>query len=147
MTAGRCNWSRPCPEPALGLHSGRLLEYCYEHECEVTWNRAHPTVEVDARTNARADIDLVDEARLERVRVTVGPELEAFLRLSKKRQLTVGRKARQAASKTEVVDVPTCERCDRPSVFDVCTRCEPSRNLVVETLKRGGRGPDRAGTL
>lgn len=125
-----------------------MLEYCFEHDCEAEYNRDHPLVEVDALTNARADIDLTDpdaDAGPTRARVTVGEELEKFLALSPKRQLAAGRKARQAASKVELVDVPTCGKCATPSVLDPCSRCN-ERN-PDEKVKAGLGPADRATRL
>lgn len=147
MTAGRCAWPRPCDQPTEDVYG--LLEYCYEHGCEVAWNRDHPLVEVDARTNARGDIQLDDpdaEDAPRRERVNVGEVLTAYLALPAKTQFKRGHAMRQSRSKVgEYHELPTCARCARSSVFDPCRRCSP--DSFQNALRSRVDGSDRAATL
>lgn len=98
----KCAWPGACVEPPEFRRGS--LDYCYEHLCEVD----------DVRRRLLAPPHLLIE----------DDQLLAYLKLSPKKQLSVGQRARQAASKgLEVQPLPRCEKCDRISVLDPCAKC------------------------
>lgn len=133
----QCAWAHyRCTEPTIERPLGQLPAYCYEHQTEVTWNRAAILTGVGIQTADVRKDETGDEALDEMYDPRIHYNLEAgtsaakahdklakFLRLSPKKQMEAGRAMRFSRTKGVAAELPTCSKCGAVRVLDPCRKC------------------------